>query len=103
MWGSYREGFPIKAATGRVVKLALRDKEEIGDDGVLRNKLVMEHAVCKDGRTGVETIKGTPVAEATDVKKWMEKIAKNPTVKAKAPKAKAANATADPAVKAWGA
>ena len=103
MWGSDREGFPIKAATGRVVKLALRDKEEIGDDGVLRNKLVMEHAVCKDGRSGVETIKGIPFAEAADVKKWMEKIAKNPTVKARAPKAKAANATADPALKAWGA
>jgi len=103
MWGSDREGFPIKAATDRVVKLALRDKEEIGDDGVLRNKLVMEHAVCKDGRSGVETIKGVDLADATDVKKWTEKIAKNPTVKAKAPKAAASAAPSNDAVKGWGA
>ena len=103
MWGSDREGFPIKAATGRIVKLALRDKEEIGDDGVLRNKLVMEHAVCKDGRSGVETIKGVALADATDVTKWQEKITKNPTVKAKAPKAANSAAPTQDAVKGWGA
>ncbi|RLA61969.1 MAG: hypothetical protein DRQ78_08355 [Epsilonproteobacteria bacterium] len=103
MWGSEREGFPIKAAGGRIVKLMLRDTEELGDDGVLRNKLIMEGAVCKDGRSGVETIKGIALADATDVTKWQAKIAKNPTKGAGKPKAKpAATATASPSA-GWGA
>jgi hypothetical protein len=82
MWGSEREGYPIKEASGKVVKMMLRDTEEIGDDGVLRNKLISEGFVCKDGFTGVEKIKG--ITEAKEVSKWLERIAKTPTKKAKA-------------------
>ncbi len=103
MWGSERDGFPIKEATGRMVKLMLRDTEEIGDDDVLRNKLIMEGSVCKDGRSGIETIKGVAAADAVELTKWSEKIAKNPTLKAKVKKAKAAPAAGNDAVKAWGA
>ncbi len=104
MWGSEREGFPIKEASDRMVKLLLRDTEELGDDGVLRNKLVMEGAVCKDGRTGVEKLKGTDPANADEVKKWQAKIDKNPTKKAAKQKAKTvANTANDKAVAGWGA
>ena len=102
MWGSDREGYPIKAASGLMMKVMLRDTEEIGDDGVLRSKLISEGFICKDGRTGVESIKGVAVADAKEVSKWQEKILKNPTKVAKAkPAAKTPTATND-AVKGWG-
>ena len=103
MWGSDREGYPIKEASGKVVKMMLRDTEELGDDGILRNKLIAEGFVCKDGRTGIEAIKNVPLADAKEVAKWQERIAKNPTKKAKAkPTAKPASTTETAAIAGWG-
>ncbi len=103
MWGSERAGFPIKEAGGLMAKLMLRDTEEIGDDGVLRNNLIMEGAICKDGRTGLETLKAVDPKDMDEVKKWQAKIDKQPTKGAKKAKAKTATeASNDSAVKGWG-